>query len=210
MTILYHREDHAALEVDREGNHVLHVVCRGEGDGPPHVSIVLDDEELERYREWGEHFIDATVLKVRRDPGAFRERNLRAVPAGKVLAGRVEAAGSPRGLRIVGYSVPAVALLFLVGVAVDRPAVPVKRVRGKVVAVHAVPEEDGERLIATVLLEGGATVRVPVRSRTGIGEGAAVTVGESRSRFLGARSYRIEEIGDARPVPGRPVSEVVR
>src|SRR5512138_2657134 len=76
MPVLYHKDDYATLEIDRNGDYVLRVVGVGPGHGD--FLVVLEDEEIDRYREWGEHFVVTIAHRIHRDPGQYAERNLLA------------------------------------------------------------------------------------------------------------------------------------
>ena len=79
MPVLYYKEDYAKLEIDREGDYVLRVV--GVGSQRIDFAVALDDEELDRYHEWGEHFVVTMAHRIHRDPDRYANRNRLAAPA---------------------------------------------------------------------------------------------------------------------------------
>jgi len=59
---------------DSSEQHFLDVLCGGIGMFS--VCIALTADELERYREWGDHFIQKLALDVQRSPDSFAQRGI--------------------------------------------------------------------------------------------------------------------------------------
>jgi hypothetical protein len=57
---------------DQSGRHFLNVFCGGIDLFI--VRIALTDEEVSRYREWGDHFIQKLVLDIQHSPDSFAAR----------------------------------------------------------------------------------------------------------------------------------------
>ncbi len=192
MPVLYYKEDYAKLEIDLEGDYVLRVV--GVGPGRTDFVVTLDDEELDRYREWGEHFVVTMAHRIHRDPDAYADRNRLSVPVAR------EASKSARPARrfpiwIVGSAAVAgviAAYMLLVYSAIGRPAGDGEPVVGMAVGLHSAPDDIGEIHFMAVRLADGSTVQVRLPKKGDYKENAAVLLRGSKSSLFGSTSYRFE------------------
>lgn len=194
MPVLYYKEDYATLEINLEGDYVLRVV--GAGPGRRDFVLVLEDEELDRYREWGEHFVVTMAHRIHRDPERYAARNLLAPAA----APQPKAAAPPPRKRFPPWAAgaafaAAVVLLYisLVATAIGRKGGEAGTLEGRAVGFHSVPDESGDRHYLTVELADGSKVQLPVASAAGYRENAALLLRASRSPLFGRMSYRFEK-----------------
>ena len=66
--------EHMSFEfyTDSSERYFLEVLCGG--IGMFNMCIALTDDELERYREWGDYFIQKLALDIQRSPNSFVQR----------------------------------------------------------------------------------------------------------------------------------------
>ncbi len=64
------------LEQHPDGQYHLHVLCGTIAQYG--LSIILTPDEIERYKEWGNDFIQKLSLDISKDPEAFRLRSKQA------------------------------------------------------------------------------------------------------------------------------------
>jgi hypothetical protein len=197
MPVLYYKEDYAMLEIDRDGDYVLRVV--GVGPEVRDFEIVLDDEELDRYRDWGEHFVVTLAHRVHRNPARYMPRNRLAPRTGATAPEEPPAlpAGVRRGIPpwaawAAGAAGVLLVWLLLLYFATSRPEGEGKLVSGTAVGLHSTPDDVGDLYYLTVRLEGGDTVQVRVSGRADYRENAALLVRAAGSSILGGRSWRFE------------------
>ena len=58
--------------IDLSGRYFLDVLCGG--IGLFNICIELNEDEINRYREWGDFFIQKLALDIQHSPGSFRSR----------------------------------------------------------------------------------------------------------------------------------------
>jgi hypothetical protein len=193
MPVLYHKDDYATLEIDRNGDYVLRVV--GAGPGRRDFLVVLDDEEIDRYREWGEHFVVTMAHRIHRDPGRFMERNRLSGPPSQAEA--PVAAPSGRRFPVWAFGVAAascalLAYLLLLYSAVTRTGGEGTLVGGTAVGLHSTPDDVGDLYFMTVRLDDGSTVRVRVAGKADYKENGALILRETDRSLFGRAAYRLE------------------
>lgn len=66
------------LFVDSSGKHFLNVLCGGIGVFD--VCIALTNDELERYQEWGDFFIQKLAREIQSSPQTFASRAAQISP----------------------------------------------------------------------------------------------------------------------------------
>jgi hypothetical protein len=195
MPVLYHKDDYATLEIDRNGDYVLRVVGVGVGTGRRDFLVALEDDEIDRYREWGEHFVVTMAHRIHRDPGLYAARNL--------LGGAPEPSDAPqpgraaRRFPVWAYGAAAagaalLAYLLLLYSAVTRPAGDGAQVGGVAVGLHSTPDDVGDLYFMTVRLDDGSTVQVRVGGKADYKENGAVILRETGRSLLGRADYRLE------------------
>ncbi|HEY5995457.1 MAG TPA: hypothetical protein VIU29_00480 [Candidatus Deferrimicrobiaceae bacterium] len=193
MPVLYHKDDYATLEIDRNGDYVLRVV--GVGPGHRDFLVVLEDEEIDRYREWGEHFVVTMAHRIHRDPGQYAERNLLAAVPSPVEASTAAPSGRRLPVWAFGAAAAAFALLaylVLLFSAVSRPGGEGTLVGGVAVGVHSTPDDVGDLYFMTVRLDDGSTVRVRIAGKADYKENGAVILRETDRPLFGRADYRLE------------------
>jgi hypothetical protein len=193
MPVLYYKEDYAILEINLEGDYVLRVF--GVGSDRVDFALILEDDELDRYREWGEHFVVTMAHRIHRDPGQYADRNILTVPAGaRVVPPPAAPVRKPkRPAWAIGAAAVAGVLLVwaaLVLVAVDRPGAGVEYVVGRTSGLHSAPDDVGDVFFMTVQLDDGTSVQVRIPRKADYRENAAVTLAASKASFFGNRSFR--------------------
>ncbi|HEY3488928.1 MAG TPA: hypothetical protein VGK27_02255 [Candidatus Deferrimicrobiaceae bacterium] len=194
MPVLYYKEDYATLEIDHDGDYVLRVA----GVGVPRhdIAVVLDDDELDRYREWGEHFVVTMAHRIHREPGKYAERNI--LGGAPVPTAPMPVAGRRAWWAFFAVSAALALYILLVVSAVDRPGGEGESVAGMAVGLHSAPDDVGDVYYMTVRLADGDRVQVRVSGRADYKENASLLLVASRPSFFGKRSYRF--IGYRDPV----------
>lgn len=193
MPVLYHKDDYATLEIDRNGDYVLRVA--GAGPGRRDFLVVLEDDEIDRYREWGEHFVVTMAHRIHREPERYAARN--RLPGAPLLDEAPASADAGRRFPVWAFGAAAagaalLVYLFLLYFAVSRPAGDGALVGGVAVGLHSTPDDVGDLYFMTVRLDDGSTVRVRVAGRDDFKENGAVILRETDRSLLGRADYRLE------------------
>jgi hypothetical protein len=194
MPVLYYKEDYATLEINLEGDYVLRVV--GVGADHADFAVVLEDEELDRYREWGEHFVVTMAHRIHRDPEKYADRNRLAAPVVRELPPPPKPHPENRfPLWAVCTAAAAGALLaylLMVLVVVGQNGGSWELVGGRAIGLHSAPDDVGDIYYLTVRLDNGKTVQVRVPGKADFKENGALILRESTPSFLGRSRYRFE------------------